>query len=359
MAEESDSGSKTEEATPRKLEEARKRGEVAKSADLASWASLAGAGSVLAIAGGWMIRDLAMKLLPFIAHPDAYDLVGGDGVKVMREALLACMPTIVMVMGATVLAGVFGNVIQQGFILSAERLKPSLDKLSPLKGFGRLFGIDGLVHFLRSVLKITIVAVVAWWSLKPHAAELTNLAALPPAAMLGFALGVVKALFFAVLTLLGVGAGLDWMWQRYRFAQRMRMTKEEVKEDYKQSEGDPLIKAKLRQQRVERARRRMMQNVPKATVVVMNPTHYAVALRYEAGETPAPLCVAKGMDSLALKIREVAEEAGVPVIEDAPLARALYATVEVDESIPREHYEAVAKVIGFVLNAGKKRAGRV
>ena len=359
MAEESDSGSKTEEATPRKLEEARKRGEVAKSADLASWASLAGAGSVLAIAGGWMIRDLAMKLLPFIAHPDAYDLVGGDGVKVMREALLACMPTIVMVMGATVLAGVFGNVIQQGFILSAERLKPSLDKLSPLKGFGRLFGIDGLVHFLRSVLKITIVAVVAWWSLKPHATELTNLAALPPAAMLSFALGVVKALFFAVLTLLGVGAGLDWMWQRYRFAQRMRMTKEEVKEDYKQSEGDPLIKAKLRQQRVERARRRMMQNVPKATVVVMNPTHYAVALRYEAGETPAPLCVAKGMDSLALKIREVAEEAGVPVIEDAPLARALYATVEVDESIPREHYEAVAKVIGFVLNAGKKRAGRV
>jgi flagellar biosynthesis protein FlhB len=144
------------------------------------------------------------------------------------------------------------------------------------------------------------------------------------------------------------------MWQRYRFSVRMRMSREEVKEDYKNQEGDPHIKAKLRQMRMEKARRRMMQNVPKATVVVMNPTHYAVALRYEAGDTAAPQCVAKGLDDLALKIRAVAEEAGVPIIEDPPLARSLYASVEVDDIIPPNHYEAVAKIIGFVMNGARR-----
>ena len=151
-------------------------------------------------------------------------------------------------------------------------------------------------------------------------------------------------------------AGADWMWQRRRFLIRMRMTKEEVKEDYKNSEGDPHVKARQKQIRMERARRRMMQAVPDATVVVMNPTHYAVALKYEQGQTAAPTCVAKGLDSLALKIRAIAEEAGVPVIEDPPLARALYAAVDIDEMIPPAHFEAVAKIIGFILGAGKRRA---
>ncbi len=154
-----------------------------------------------------------------------------------------------------------------------------------------------------------------------------------------------------------MGAIFDWLWQRQRFTQRMRMSKEEIKEEHRQSEGDPHIRGKQKAIRMERAKRRMMANVPKATVVVMNPTHYAVALRY-GDDTPAPMCVAKGVDSLALKIREVAEAAGVPVIEDPPLARALYATVELDQTIPRQHYEAVAKVIGFVMGAARKRRAR-
>jgi flagellar biosynthetic protein FlhB len=160
----------------------------------------------------------------------------------------------------------------------------------------------------------------------------------------------------AVIALLATGAALDFIWQRQRFMTRMKMTKEELKEDFKQSEGDPHVKARQRQIRMERARRRMIQQVPKATVVVMNPTHYAVALRYEQGETPAPQCVAKGMDVVALKIREVAAEAGVPIIEDAPLARALYANVEIDQIIPQQHYEAVAKIIGFILAGRRQRA---
>jgi flagellar biosynthetic protein FlhB len=176
--------------------------------------------------------------------------------------------------------------------------------------------------------------------------------------MMVFSLDVLKRLIFAVVAFLLVIAGGDWFWQRQRLMKRLRMTKEEVKEEFKQTEGDPHIKARQRQIRNDRARRRMMQAVPQATVVVMNPTHFAVALKYDTSEAPAPMCVAKGMDSLALKIRAVAEEHGVPVVEDAPLARSLYAAVDVDEVIPPAHYEAVAKLIGFILNAGREVAAR-
>jgi flagellar biosynthetic protein FlhB len=193
---------------------------------------------------------------------------------------------------------------------------------------------------------------------KPHVDELRNLTGMDPVAMLQFSIDLVKRLFFAVTSFLIVVAGADWLWQRQRFLNRMRMTKEEVKEDFKQSEGDPHVKARQRQIRIQRSKRRMMAQVPKATVVVMNPTHYAVALRYDTSEAPAPMCVAKGVDSLALKIRAIAEEAGVPVLEDAPLARALYASVEIDDIIPPAHYEVVAKIVGFILNAGREVASR-
>ena len=353
-----DSGSKTEEATPRKLEEARRRGDVAKSSDVPQWASLVAASGVVAISGGWMAQEMAQRLVPFIMHPDAFDLSGGGGVQVARQALLAAAPIILSVFGAASLAGIAGNVVQTGFMFAPGKLAPDASRVSPFEGFKRIFGIDGLVHFLKSALKIGLVGAVAWMVLKPHTREFQLLPTLDPMAILPLAAQMLRTLLMAILALLGVGALFDWFWQRQRFTQRMRMTKEEIKEDFRQSEGDPHIRARLRQMRAERSRRRMMQAVPKATVVVMNPTHYAIALRYVAGETAAPQCVAKGIDSVALKIREVAEANGVAVVEDAPLARALYATVEVDETIPREHYEAVAKVIGFVMQAAQRRRAR-
>jgi flagellar biosynthetic protein FlhB len=353
-----DAGSRTEEATPRKLEEARRRGDVPKSADVPQWAALAAASAVVAICGGWMSRDLAARLVPFLMHPDAYDLSGAGGVGVARQAMLAAAPIVLSVMGAASVAGIAGNVIQTGFLLAPDKLKPDLSRLSPMEGFKRMFGLDGLVNFLKSALKFAVVGVIAWLVIKPHVREFELLPTMEPIGLLPMAADMLRALLMAILAAMGVGAMIDWLWQRQRFQQRMRMTKEEIKEDYRQTEGDPHIRARLRQIRFERARRRMMQNVPKATVVVMNPTHYAVALRYVSGETAAPQCVAKGLDSLALKIREVAEEAGVPVVEDPPLARALYATVDVDETIPREHYEAVAKVIGFVMQAAQRRRAR-
>ncbi len=353
MADENDAASRTEDATPRRLEEARNRGEVAKSMDLAQTAGLAGAFGALAIMGGWLAQNMAAQLSVFLSRPQTMQLHGAGGVEVARYALMAAAPALAAVLGSALLMGVAGHVLQTGFLFCANKLSPDLNKVNPFDGFKRLFGVDGLMGFLRAALKVMLTAAIAWWVLAPHVNELATLAAMAPAAILPFGAGLARDLGFAVLAFLAVGSGLDFLWQRQRFAQRMRMTKEELKEDFKQSEGDPHIKARQRQIRNERARRRMIQAVPGATVVVMNPTHYAVALRYAQGETPAPECVAKGVDSLALKIREVAEAAGVPVVEDPPLARALYASVEVDEVIPPQHYQAVAKVIGFVLSASK------
>jgi flagellar biosynthetic protein FlhB len=355
---ENHAASRTEEPTPRKLQQAREKGDVAKTPDLAPLAALAATAAVIAIFGGKLARDMAMGLLPFIAHPDQIALEGQGGVSVMRHALLAGAPALLGIMLAAAVAGAAGNLVQHGFLYAPSKLKPDWSRLSPMAGFKRIFGPDGLMNFLKSILKLVMVAAVAWWALKPHAHELQRLAALEPSAMLPFGADLLRRLVFAVAGLLLAIAGFDWFWQRHRFMTRMRMSKEELKEDYKQTDGDPHVRARQKQIRQERARRRMMQAVPTATVVVMNPTHFAVALKYD-DETPAPVCVAKGVDTLALKIREVAEAAGVAVIEDPPLARSLYAAVDIDEAIPPKHYEAVAKVIGFILNAGRRSAARL
>ena len=359
MADETEKSSKTEDATPRKLEEARKEGNVAKSQEVATWASLAAVTAVVMIMGGTLSANLANQLIPFIARSgETSSWPGRRRGQVMHQALNAASPFMIAVLVAAAMAGAAGNLIQTGFLLTPSRLAPDPSRISPAKGLERMFGIDGLIHFGKSLLKFVIVTVIAYSALKPHFAEFQKLPEVDPMAMLVVAADMLRALIYGVLTMLGIGAGLDWFWQRFRFTQRMRMSKEELKDDFKQTEGDPHIKARLRQLRMQRAKRRMMQAVPKATVVVMNPTHYAVALLYESGETAAPVCVAKGMDLIALRIRKVAEDAGVPVIEDPPLARALFATTEIDETIPREHYEAVAKVIGFVMQQSKRRRAR-
>lgn len=356
MAEGADPESKTEEATPRKLAEARKKGDVAKSPDVAAALSLAGAAAVVLMSGGWFATSMAEQLLPFIAAP--HTMIGGletgAGVEIGAVALWAVAPFLGVVMLATILGGVGGNVAQSGLIFTAEKLKPDWSKVNPMAGFKRIFGPDGLVQFIKTLLKLIAVGVICWLVLKPHLRELENMAAMPPAMILPTARDLAVALMMSTIIFLAFTAGADFLWQKFRFAERMKMSKEELKEDYKQSEGDPHVKAKLRQIRAQRSRQRMMQNVPTATVIVTNPTHYSVALRYEPGDA-APICVAKGVDALAMRIREVGREHNVPIVENVPLARALYAAVDIDETIPREHFEAAAKVIGFVLQKRKKR----
>lgn len=358
MAEKPDPESKTEEATPRKLAEARQKGDVAKSPDVAAVMSLMGAASVVLMSGGWFATSMAEQLLPFIAAPHTMlgGLDAGAGVEIGAIAVWAVAPFLGVVMLATILGGIGGNVAQSGLIFTAEKLKPDWSKVSPLKGFARIFGPDGLVQFVKTFLKLLAVGLICWLVLRPHLRDLELMAAMPPAMILPLARDLAVALMLSTIVFLSFTAGADFLWQKHRFAERMKMTKEELKEDYKQSEGDPHIKAKLKQIRARRSRQRMMQNVPGATVIVTNPTHYSVALRYEPGEgDPAPICVAKGVDAVALRIREVGREHSVPIVENIPLARALYAAVDIDETIPREHFEAAAKVIGFVMQKRKKR----
>ncbi len=358
MSEENDAASKTEEPTPRKLEQAREKGDVVRTMDLGHFANLAAVAAVIVFAGGWLTKNLAAALTPFFARPDQIQLEGHGGVEVARYAMMAAAPILVAVMAAAMFSGTFASLIQTGLMFTPDKMKPDWKKVSPMAGFKRIFGVDGLAQFIKSLLKVGATGFLAWWILKPFWPKLAELSALEVGAIVPLAVDVLKRLVFSVAALTLVVAGADWLWQRQRFMARMRMSREELKEDYKQTEGDPHVKARQKQLRNERARRRMMAAVPNATVVIMNPTHYAVALKYEQGEDAAPTCVAKGLDSLALKIREIAEEAKVPVIEDPPLARALYAAVDIDEMIPPAHYEAVAKIIGFILQAANRRRAR-
>ena len=355
MAEEADNASKTEDPSAKRLEDARRKGDVAKSQDLASFMALAGAVGAVAISGKWMAGYMVEALRPFIEHPADFDMSAAGGVAVLRMAVSAATPAVIVLIAAA-LAGVAGNFVQQGFLWSPDKLTPKFDKLNPMEGFKKLFGLDSFVQFLKQIAKLIAISVIAWMVMKPHADSVPQMAYLDPMAILPESMEIIRKLAIAVLIAMGALGLVDWLWARHRFTEKMRMSREELKQEHKDSDGDPHIKAKLRQMRVERSRKRMIQAVPTASVVVMNPTHFAVALRYEPGETPAPICVAKGMDAIALKIREVAEANNIPVIEDPPLARALYAAVEVDETIPREHYTAVAKVIGFIM--GRRASSR-
>lgn len=358
MAENKDGAELTEEPSQKKLGDARAKGDVVRSHDLLTFASFAGAFSALAMMGNGLAINLVNALTPFLAHAGDLTISGADGQHFAVQIAWAALPMIVAVTLGAALCGVGAGFLQQGLIFSPSKLLPDFNRISPMAGLSRVFGMEGISNFGITLLKALGAGLVAWWVLAPHVTEFANLAWLSPVGLMAFMTDLLKRLLMGAIALAGLLGAVDYVWQRQKFMSRMRMTKEDVKEELKQSDGDPHIKAKHKQIRFERARRRMMQAVPKATVVVTNPTHYAVALLYEAGQTGAPQCVAKGMDELALKIRSVAQEAGVPIVEDPPLARALYATVEIDQQIPQQHFEAVAKIVGFVLNAAKRQKVR-
>jgi flagellar biosynthetic protein FlhB len=214
------------------------------------------------------------------------------------------------------------------------------------------------MNLLKGLVKMAVVGVAIWTQLWPERGGLEAILSQSTVAVAADMSRLLFKVLMASLATLGVIAGLDYFWQRMRWLARNRMSKQEIKEEYRQNEGDPTIKAKIRQLRHERARKRMMAAVPQATVVIMNPTHYAVALKYESGKMAAPVCVAKGIDALALRIRAVAEENDVPVVENPPLARALHAAIEIDDPVPPEHFKAVAQVIGYVLRLQGKLPAR-
>jgi flagellar biosynthesis protein FlhB len=352
---EEDDSQKTEEPSQHKLQEARKKGDMPKSQDLVTLFILAAGAAVLLTVGVGSAKDLATYITSFLERPDQIAVDGGALSHLALDISLKMGMMLSAGLAAMFFAGLAGHMLQTGVLFTAEKMKPKLSKISPIAGFKRLFGGEALMQFGKTLAKLSVVAFVAYAILMPHAKEMSTLVEMEPVALMPILIEILLQLCFALLGVIAVASVADYLIQRFAWLKRNRMSKQEMKDEYKQLEGDPLIKMKLRQMRMEKGRRRMMSKVPTATVIITNPTHYAVALKYVAGETAAPICVAKGVDRVALKIREIATEAKVPIIEDVPLARALFASVDLDETIPAEHYQAVAKIIGVILGVAAKR----
>lgn len=349
MAEDDDDSQKTEDPTPKRLEEARKKGQIALSRELNTWLMLLAATIIIGTMSRGFMSELTIFLRGFIEHAGDLPQVPGG----FNETLGASFWKVLGLMALPLLALMFmafvGPFIQTGPIYAPEVIKPDISKISPIKGFSRLFSMRSLIEFIKGLLKLTIIGAVGYLLLAPYFDKLEHMVGLPVPAIMNETLALTMRLLVGVLVVLLVVAVLDVLYQRHAHMKKMRMSKQELKDEYKQSEGDPQVKGKLRQLRAEKARQRMMANVPGATVVITNPTHYAVALKYDPETMDAPLCVAKGVDTIALKIREIATENKVAIYQNAPLARTLYSVIEIDEIVPPEHYQAVAEVISFVF----------
>ena len=349
MAEDQDDSQKTEEPTQRKLDEARKKGQVATSQEVKHGFVLLGGLIVVAALAPLATGEMSDRMAGFLGRLETFptddramiDLLSTTAGEI---ALILLAPFAVFVAMA-----IAGSLVQSGPLMSAESLKPKLEKISPLKGLKRQFSVKAVAEFIKGIIKIAIVGTIATLVMWPELARIELLAGMPMLAVLHQVWLMAVKMMTAVLAVVAVIAGLDYLLQRFQFIRQQRMTKQEVKDEFKQTEGDPTVKMRLKQIRMDRARRRIMAAVPEADVVITNPTHFAVAMAYDPESMDAPKVVAKGTDQIALRIRQVAEAHDVAVVENPPLARALYQAVEIDQSIPAEHYKAVAEVISYVF----------
>jgi flagellar biosynthesis protein FlhB len=292
------------------------------------------------IANSWMIHADGPGLKE-LAHSLEYMLIAALGVPLLMLAI----------------AAIAGNMVQHRLVWSGEALKPKFSKVSPASGAKRIFGKQAAANFAKGIFKLVALGAVMMTILWPERHRLESFMRFDPDAILGVTTSLTLHLMGAVVAMLAVVAIADYFFQYRQWYERQKMSLQEMKEEFKQSEGDPHVKGRIRQLRQARMRKRMMAAVPKASVIITNPTHYAVALSYERGMS-APICVAKGVDLIALKIREVAGQHDIPIVENVPLARALHATVEIDDEIPVEHYHAVAEIIGYVMGLKRGLSGR-
>ncbi|QWG16905.1 flagellar biosynthesis protein FlhB [Bradyrhizobium sediminis] len=357
MADENDASDKTEDPTQKRLDDAHEKGDVAKSQEVNTWFVIAGATLVLSSFSGSIGGGVLMPLRNLVANSW---MIRADGPGLMAltqslgYALIAALGVPFLML---MLAAIAGNMIQHRLVWSAEQLKPKFSKVSPGAGFKRVFGKQAIANFAKGLFKVIALGIVMMAVLWPERHRLDAMVRFDPAAIMGVTTGLTLKLLGAVVAMLAAVAIADYFFQYRTWFERQKMSLQDMKEEFKQSEGDPHIKGKLRQLRMERMKKRMMAAVPKASVIITNPTHYSVALRYERGMA-APVCVAKGVDTIALKIREIAGKHDIPIVENVPLARALYATVDIDEEIPVEHYHAVAEVIGYVMGLKRGLASR-
>ena len=353
-------GDKTEKATPKKRQDARKKGQVFQSREMSSAMVLMFVFIGLRIFG----RDMYYQIMEFTRkvlteYPKIDDLYMPDILlRVFIDSIIVFLKAVGPVLIIAIVTGLIVSYAQVGFLFTLETMKPKFDRINPFSGFKRIFSMRSIVELFKALLKITIVGYVGYSYINGQAAsimslmdtELINIAAYIGLTSLNLAIRIC-----AVLIILGV---FDFVYQWWEHEKNLKMTKQEVKEEYKQTEGNPEIKSKIRQKQRQMSMRRMMQEVPKADVIITNPTHFACALKYDAAVSPAPTLIAKGQDYLALRIKEIARESKVEIVENKLLARSLYDHVELGQSIPSELYQAVAEVLAFVYSLkGKTKAG--
>ena len=355
MADEHDSD-RTEDPTQKRLDEALERGDVVKSQEVSTWFVLGGGTLMLSAFSGSMSSGLSSTFRGFIANAhqipvDGRGLIAIAG-RIEREVLAA----VAFPLALLVFAALAGNVIQHRLVWSTDSMKPKFSKISPLAGLKRMFSLQALANFAKGLIKLSVIGAVITALLWPLRYKFEGLVQTDILGTLLIIRSLSLNMMATVVAILFLVAAADYLFQYRQWFARQKMSLQEMKDEYKQTEGDPLVKGKIRQLRQARQRRRMMAAVPKASVIITNPTHYAIALQYDRG-MEAPICLAKGADAVALKIREVAAEHSIPIVENPPLARALYATVEIDEEIPTEHYKAVAEIIGYVMKL-RRGAGR-
>ena len=350
MSEDADKSSKTEEPTVKKLADAKERGSVAVSREVNTWMLLMAGAIVLVMFLPDVANDFRIMLMKFIEQPHNFAFDQDNMHEVVSKVLIDFLRILSIPFILFLVVSIGSGVLQNGVNFSPKAIQPKFEKFSIKTGAKRIFSGRQIIEFLKGIFKIAIVGTVAAIPLIPTFKRIDALPTYDVVTLPGQLHELVFILFTGVLAVLAVIAIIDLLYQRWEHTRSLRMTKQEVKDEHKTTEGDPTAKQRLRKVRLERAQRRMMQAVPDADVVITNPTHFAVAMKYNPEEMSAPVVVAKGQDLIAFKIREIAEENDITIFENKPLAQALYFGVDIDEEVPEEHYKAVAEIISYVWN---------
>lgn len=357
---ESDQESKTEQPTEKKIRDALEQGKIPVSREASIFASMAALMVIQSFLIGQGVQELVPTLKGFLDDPDGIRLsTAADAQNLLSVVGLQAMRFMLPLLIVLIAFGLAASLLQNAPRLVLDRIQPNFSRISPAQGWSRIFGAQGLVEFAKSVFKLVSVSLVVGFMLRASEARAFEAMYTDPAALpemiLTIAMRIVAAICITTILLVA----LDLAWSRFHWRRELRMTRQELKDEHKQAEGDPLVKARLRSLARDRSRRRMIASASKASLVIANPTHYAVALRYRRDENPAPLVLAKGADAIALKIREIAEQNNIPVIENRALARALYEAVQVDQVIPGEFFRAVAEIIYFLQSRQSPRTENV
>jgi len=347
-------GEKTEKATPKKRQDERRKGKVAKSQDVNTSILLLLTFLVLVIFAQRMLTQALDLYRYFFTHFSTWELNMDSVPEIFNGAALEAAKIVGPVMLVAFLAGVISNLLQVGFLFTTEPLKPDLKKIDPIQGAKRIFSMRALIELSKSFLKITLIGLVTFSVIWMFKDDLFMTAFQNPESALAFFWQVLTVMGFAAIIVLLLLAVLDYLYQRFDYEKNMRMSKQDIKDEYKNMEGDPLIKSKIKERQQQMATKRMMAEVPQADVVITNPTHFAIAIKYDEKKADAPYILAKGMDYTAKKIRETAKEHGVIVVENKPLARSLYDAVEIGDVIPEQFFQAVAEILAYVYQLEKK-----